>query len=57
MTPVEAKGIISNVCTSFRGTLADHRKIQEALRLVFTEEPKKPKKPKKEDPEEGAPKK
>ena len=45
----EAKAIIVNVCSTFRGTLADHRKIQEALRLVFSDKPK--------DPKEGEPKK
>ena len=55
MTIQEAKGIISKVCTLFKGTLADHQKIQAALRLVFVDKPKEPKDPK--DPEEGAPKK
>lgn len=34
MTKEEAKQLISNICQNVRGTLADHVKIQEALKVL-----------------------
>ncbi len=48
MTKEEAKTIIRNICCTFKGTMGDHQKIQEALRIAFFEK-KEPSKEPEED--------
>ena len=34
MTPEQAYSILTQVCANFRGTLAEHKQIQEALEVL-----------------------
>jgi hypothetical protein len=45
MTKKEAINLLEQVCAAYRGTLEEHRKLQEALEAIklLAEEEKKPK--------------